>query len=61
MVYVGMTYTLARKIELLRLNLRENFQELLHKANQLGSKVVLILSRIRDSVSRFHSTECPVE
>jgi hypothetical protein len=38
-----MTYTLAREIELLCFQFWEDFQELLHKANQLSSKVVLIL------------------
>ena len=38
-----MTYTLAREIELLCFHLWEDFQELLHKANQLSRKIVLIL------------------
>lgn len=38
-----MPYTLARKVKFLCLHLGENFQELLHKANQLNSKIIFIL------------------
>jgi len=38
-----MTYAFACKIELLCLHLRKDFQELLHKANQLSGKTILIL------------------
>lgn len=39
------TYTFSSKIKVLPLELRENLEELLHEANKLFSKVVLILNQ----------------
>ena len=40
---IKITYAFARKIKLLFLHLWEDFQELLHKSNQLSCETILIL------------------
>ena len=37
------TYTFTRQIQLLAIEFRKNFEELLHETNELSCKVVLIL------------------
>jgi len=39
------THAFTGQIELLSLQLRENFEELLHKTNQLRSEIIFVLTR----------------